>query len=51
MSLAGELFVRFQLTFCENAPCTELPVHLRNRQNTDPIEGPQEEKVCLEDDS
>ena len=31
------------------APCTELPVCLRNVDNTDPVEGIQDENICIED--
>ena len=38
-----------EITCIKYDPHTELPVHLRNLEDTDPTEGIQEESVCRED--
>ena len=38
-----------EITCIIQGPCTELIVHLRNLQSTDPCEGIIQEKVCFED--
>ena len=49
MCSLGMEMLPVELTCITYGPSAELLVHLRHLQNTDPFEGTQEEKVCLED--
>ena len=37
-----------EITYIKHGPCRELPVRSRSLENADPIEGIQEENVCIE---